>query len=127
MKSMNRNKVVKGDLIIIAESLAGVSDNFDGKSVLITGGAGFLGKYIVFTLDYLNKNVLKVPCKIIVIDNFITGSKGVFDSVENLEILEADICKPMKVEFDVDYILHAASIAAPVFYNKYRLETMDTG
>jgi len=124
---MNRNKVVKGDLIIIAESLADVSDKFDGKSVLITGGAGFLGKYIVFTLDYLNKNVLKVPCKIIVIDNFITGSKGVFDNVENLEILEADICKPMKVEFDVDYILHAASIAAPVFYNKYRLETMDTG
>lgn len=127
MKRLNENKIVKEDLARIAESLNGVSDKLNGKTVLITGGAGFLGKYIVFTLDYLNKKVLSEPCKILVIDNFITGTKDPFEGINNLKIIEADISIPIKIDEDINYILHAASIAAPIFYNKYRLETIDAG
>ncbi|MEK6844138.1 MAG: NAD-dependent epimerase/dehydratase family protein, partial [Nanoarchaeota archaeon] len=127
MNNLKENKIVKEDLIRIADSLNGLSNKLNGKTVLITGGAGFLGKYIVFTLDYLNKNFLNAPCKILVIDNFITGSKGPLEGIENLKVIEADISKPIKIDEDIHFIFHAASIAAPVFYNKYRLETIDAG
>lgn len=127
MRNLSENKIVKEDLVRIANSLGSLSDKFNGKSILITGGAGFLGKYIVLTLDYLNKNVLNEPCKILVIDNFITGTRGQLEEIDNLKIIERDISKPLKIDEDVDYIFHAASIAAPVSYNKYRLETIDAG
>ncbi len=127
MKNLRENKIVKEDLARIAESLNNLAHKLNGKIILITGGAGFLGKYIVFTLDYLNKHVLDQPCKILVIDNFITGSKDQLQGIENLKIIEADISKPIKIDEDVHYIFHAAMIAAPIFYNKYRLETIDAG
>lgn len=127
MMRLSENGVVKEDLVRIADSLGNLSDKLNGKSVLITGGAGFLGKYIVLTLDYLNKNILNEPCKIIVVDNFITGTRGQLEEIENIKIIEGDISKPLKIDEGVDFIFHLASIAAPVFYNKYRLETIDSG
>lgn len=127
MMNLRENRVVKEDLVKIADSLNGISSKLNGKTVLITGGAGFLGKYIVFTLDYLNKNILEKKCKIIIIDNFITGAKDQLERIDNLKIIEADISKPIKIDEEINYIFHAASIAAPVFYNKYRLETIDAG
>ena len=121
------NKLIEEDIKNIVGNLGDSVKNFSGKTVLITGGAGFLGKYLVYTLDYLNKNTLDEPCKIIVIDNFITGSKGVFENIENIEMINLDISKDFQIEEDVHYIMHAASIAAPLFYNKYKLETMNVG
>ncbi|MEK6878002.1 MAG: NAD-dependent epimerase/dehydratase family protein, partial [Nanoarchaeota archaeon] len=121
------NKVVKEDIRQIVSDLGDLVKKFGGKTVLITGGAGFLGKYLVWTLNYLNKNILENPCKIIVLDNFITGLKGSLQDEENIEIREVDISKPFRVEDNIDYIFHAASIAAPLFYNKFKLETIDVG
>ena len=121
------NGIIKEDLKNIVRNLGDLCKKFEDKTVLITGGAGFLGKYLVWFLVYLNKNILEKPCKIIILDNFITGIKDSLEENENVIIIEQDISKPFKIEGNIDYILHAASIAAPSFYNKYRLETMDVG
>lgn len=121
------NKIIEEDVKNIVKNLGDSVKDFNGKTILITGGAGFLGKYLVYTLDYLNRNTLDNPCKIIVLDNFITGSKGAFENIENLEMINLDISKNFEIKEDVHYIMHAASIAAPLFYNKYRLETIDVG
>src|SRR3989344_9154390 len=125
-KGMN-NKIIKEDIENIVKDIGELSRKFSGKTVLISGGAGFLGKYLVWTLDYLNKNVLEEPCKIIIVDNFITGLRDVLEESENIKMIEQDITEPISIEENIDYILHAASIAAPLFYNKYKLETIDVG
>ncbi len=124
---ISNSRIVKEDIASIAKEISDVSDQLSGKTVLISGGAGFLGRYLVMTLHYLNEHVLTVPCKIIILDNFISGLKESLDLDKNTILIQQDISKPFKIDGPVDYVFHAASIASPVFYHKFRLETIDVG
>ncbi|MDP1729409.1 MAG: NAD-dependent epimerase/dehydratase family protein [archaeon] len=121
------SKIIQEDIKNIAEELAEFSPKINGKTFLIAGGAGFLGRYLILALDYLNKNILTQPCKIIVLDNFISGVPEAVTTNENVKLIQQDISKPFSIDGPIDYILHAASIASPIFYNKFRLETIDVG
>jgi len=121
------SKIILNDLKEISEKLREFYEKLSGRTIVIAGGAGFLGRYLVLTIDYLNKNHLSEPCKVIIVDNFITGSRDWIEESENIKLIEQDITKPLEIEEPVDYIINAASLASPVFYNKYRLETIDAG
>ena len=81
-------------------------------SVLVTGGAGFIGSNIV---EYLIKNEVK---KVRVLDNFATGfhhNIEEFKGFDNFELLEGDIrdldtCK--KAVEEIDYVLHQAALGS---------------
>lgn len=122
-----KHKIIEEDIENIAKDLEQYKDNFSGRTFLITGGAGFLGHYIVLTLDYLNRNILDNPSKVIVLDNFITALRDSFDGDKNVNIIKHDVSKPFKIDEKIDYIMHAAGIASPVFYRKYKIETIDVG
>lgn len=124
---MNKKEIIDEDIKEIAEEIKDVSYKLEGETILLAGGAGHLGKYLVSTFDYLNKNSLKIPCKVIVLDNFITGLKENVSQNENIKIIQHDISKEFKCDEKIDYILHAASLASPKFYNQYRLETINVG
>ena len=123
-----KSKIIEQDMKEMSKELENYYDTISGKTFLITGGAGFLGRYLVSLLDYMNyAKLLKKPCKIILVDNFITGVKDWIVPDENLILINQDITKPLKIEGEVDYIIHAASLASPKFYYKYRLETINVG
>ena len=63
--------VVQNDIKEIAKSLTDVLPKLSGKTILITGGAGFLGRYILKLLNYINKENLEKPCKVIYIFLYI--------------------------------------------------------
>jgi dTDP-glucose 4,6-dehydratase/UDP-glucuronate decarboxylase len=124
---MNKIDVVGEDLKEISEEIKDLSPKLEGKTVLLAGGAGFLGKYLVSTFDYLNKNSLNEPCKVIVLDNLIAGLEKNVSENENIKLIQHDISKAFNYEGKLDYIIHAASLASPIFYNKFPLETIDVG
>ncbi len=129
---MDASKVVESDLVYIINSLTEEMTKLSGKRVLITGGAGFLGYYLVQSLvkwNDINKNSNSDLIQIVVYDNFMRGKPSWLLDLEirNAITLKAhDITDPLPNDIgDVSYIIHAASIASPIYYRKHPIETMD--
>jgi len=90
------------------------------KKTLITGAAGFLGSHLVN--KFLNEGH-----HVIGMDNLITGNlKNIeeFFSNENFEFRNHDVSKFVKIDGELDYILHFASPASPIDYLKIPIQTL---
>ncbi|MDQ5971630.1 MAG: dTDP-glucose 4,6-dehydratase [Patescibacteria group bacterium] len=93
------------------------------KKVLITGGAGFLG-------SHLCDRFLKEGYSVLCMDNLITGNKKNIEHLldrDDFVFLEQDVCEFIKIDGDLDYILHFASPASPIDYLKFPIETLKVG
>lgn len=90
------------------------------KSILVTGGAGFLGSHLC---DRLLANGDKVIC----VDNLFTGSKDNIAHLRdnpNFEFIRHDITEPLRLECDEIYNL--ACPASPVHYQFNPIKTVKT-
>ena len=119
--------LLQSDIEEIATALGDKAQAFAGKTVMLTGGRGFLGRYFTEVFVRLNATVLDKPCKVICLDNLITaGDEGAkITEVENITFREHDVIQPLDWEDDLDFIIHAAGIASPYYYRKYPLETLE--
>jgi len=122
--------VVKTDLTYIVSNLQEEMGRIAGKNLLITGGAGFLGHYMVQAITYWNSEADKSrQIRLTVYDNY---SRGVPDWLKALEgsdqlmLTKHDVTDPLPGNIgDFQYIIHAACIASPTYYRRCPIETMD--
>jgi UDP-glucuronate decarboxylase len=122
--------VIHADLSYIINNLFEEFFTFSGKKILITGGAGFLGYYLINSILYWNDNNPSIEkIDVTVFDNFSRGMPewlNVLSTRSDLKIVRHDITAPLPEPMaDFSYIIHAASIASPTYYRKYPIETMD--
>ena len=94
------------------------------RSIVITGGAGFLGSHLCGKL-------LGQGNRIICIDDLYTGSTVNIESYlnnENFIFFEEDICEPLNYlnDLKVDQIYNLACPASPLFYQADPIKTMKT-
>ena len=90
------------------------------KTALVTGGAGFLGSHLC---DRLLGNGWRVIC----MDNLITGSMRNIEHIKdnkNFKFVKHDVSKEIRVDEDVDYILHFACPASPIDYLMLPIQTL---
>jgi UDP-glucuronate decarboxylase len=113
------------DVKAICDNLSDVEDMINGKTILITGGQGFLGQYICATLNQLNKSRVSDPCKVIVVDNFITAGGKKLPDYEHFKFINASVESGYENGLSqADYIMFLAGIASPFYYRKYPLATI---
>lgn len=127
---MSAREVVREDLDYICDALVTELPRLAGKQVLITGGAGFLGHYLVQALLHHNRRAAASgPIRLTVYDNLSRGLPAWLEDLSgdpHLRLVEHDITRPLPADMpDCQFIIHAASIASPIYYRRCPIETMD--
>ena len=95
----------------------------DRPTSVVTGGAGFLGSYLVELL-------LGRGHQVIAIDNLVTGN---VDNVahlaghRNLRFIHQDVTEFLFLDGPVDYVWHFASPASPIDYLDLPIQTLKVG
>ena len=122
--------VVKTDLDYICRHLQSEFARLAGTHVLLTGGAGFLGYYLVQAILHWNQRVSSPErLRLTVYDNFARGCPRWLTELRDdtaLTIVAHDISAPLPADIpEFQYIVHAASIASPTHYRQRPIETMD--
>ena len=91
------------------------------KTILVTGGAGFIG-------SHLCKKLLNENHKVICLDNLFTGTlKNIeeFENNNNFEFVNQDITKPYYRD-NIDEIYNLACPASPIHYQSNPIKTVKT-
>ncbi len=119
------------DLRYICDNVSAEFSEMSGHKLLITGGAGFLGYYLVQAVLYWNlKRSSDNPIRLTVFDSYFRGLPQWLSDLEpdeNLSLVKFDMMQPLPENMgDYEYIIHAAGIASPMYYRKYPIECMDT-
>ncbi|NOY17530.1 MAG: SDR family oxidoreductase [Gammaproteobacteria bacterium] len=90
------------------------------KRILVTGGAGFLGRHLC-------ERLLNDGYDVLCVDNFFTGTRrNIVSLMDNayFEVCRHDVCFPLYVE--VDEIYNLACPASPVHYQHDPVQTTKT-
>lgn len=106
------------DLAVIRKNLGEIS--FEDKSVLVTGGAGFLGSWMCHALLDQGANVTCV-------DNFASGlEQNIKDLMgeERFRFIRHDISQPLQMDNRIDLIFHMASRASPFEFEHYPIQIL---
>lgn len=93
------------------------------KTYLVTGGAGFLGSHLCSFL-------LEKGHMVISVDNLITGTSTNVAHIINhpyFIYIQHDITQPLNLNQEIDFVLHFASPASPIDYQKIPIETLHAG
>lgn len=94
--------------------------SFEDQTVLVTGGAGFLGSWICDVLVTQNARVLCV-------DNLASGLQSNISHLipyENFEYIDHDISEPLFFDEPIHIILHLASRASPFEFAKFPIQIL---
>ena len=115
------DEIIQNDLDEIKNRVHDARGFFDGKTFLVTGGAGFLGSWICDIL-------LKIGAKVICQDNYSSGLHSNIDHLidkKQFKFVNDDIRENVPKE-KIDGIFHLAGRASPEDYNLHQVETLLT-
>ena len=122
------SSVIQEDCESIVNEMVGPMRAFAKSRILVTGGGGFLGSYFLDVLFNYNRLNPENKCQVFCFDNFRTGLPERISHLKqdpNFLFENVDVSKEYKIPENLDFIVHAASVASPTFYREFPLETID--
>ncbi|MEE2711088.1 MAG: UDP-glucuronic acid decarboxylase family protein [Gemmatimonadota bacterium] len=94
----------------------------DPLRIVVTGGSGFLG-------SHLCDRLLTEGHEVVGIDNFITGRKSNIEHITSnrFEFIEHDVSKYIDIQGPVDFVMHLASPASPIDFERFPIQILKVG
>jgi len=112
----------------IKEDCFGIIDELDlsplrNSSILLTGSNGLLGTYIVHLIYWANKTI-DLDCKIYCLS--LNKPKAAIQELigSNVIPVQMDLSKPFSIDYEVDYIFHAACYGQPKKFMENKISTI---
>lgn len=124
--SSNTTSIEEKDLKYIHSKAEEEFDILSNNTILFTGANGFLGYYFVKSILLWNDIYPNKKITLYALDTFAGGVPEWLNNRDDLKTIKADITEytpDSTIKFD--YIIHAASIASPIFYRQYPIETIN--
>ena len=123
--------LLEKDLSHLATVLREEFQSMEGSNLLITGGAGFLGYYLVQSVLFWNqRSSAGRPIHVTVMDNYQRGAPAWILALRgnpDLALVQHDVRRALPSGIrEFQYMIHAAGIASPTYYRRFPIETMDT-
>ena len=91
--------------------------------ILVAGGAGFVGSHLIDRL-------LSLKHSVVCVDNYLTGVPGNLQHVvghPDFEMLQQDVSKEFTIDGAFDAVIHLATPASPLAYQRHPIETLKVG
>jgi UDP-glucuronate decarboxylase len=127
---MPLEQLLREDLEYICRSLDREFAVMAGSRLLITGGGGFLGYYLVQAALHWNSTRARGNAiAVTVYDNYMRGVPQWLESLRGsagLSLVRQDMILPLPADMGhFDYIIHAAGIASPIYYRAQPIKCID--
>ena len=105
------HKIIKSDLNFIINKILDIKSNFNKKKILLVGGTGFIGKWLVMTFNQLNKKYkTNITIFILTRDKYkFLKHYSEFKKIKSVIFIQGDILNFKIKNIDFDYIIHAGS------------------
>jgi len=129
-KVLTLEQLLEEDLEQICRDLDIELGEMSGGRLLVTGGGGFLGYYLVQTALHWNRTRrARGSIDVTVYDNYMRGVPAWLEALRGetgLAVVRQDMTLPLPAPMPhFDYIVHAAGIASPIYYRKHPIKCMD--
>lgn len=123
-------RLLSEDLEVVCRDLDSELGQLAGKRLLITGGGGFLGYYLVLAALHWNRTrASRGIISVTIYDNYFRGVPAWLEALRgdpNLTLVKQNMIEPLPKNMGhFDWIIHAAGIASPIYYRLHPLECID--
>lgn len=122
------NRIIREDAEILAAEAPDDITLFDGANILITGAAGFMGRYLLDLFTAFNHAENGPRTHLVGADNFRAAAPQRLAHLlddKRVELRTCNVVERLDWDCRFDWIIHCASIASPTFYRQFPLETID--
>ncbi len=123
-------QLLNEDLDSICQDLANEFGTISGGRLLITGGGGFLGYYLVQSALHWNRTrPAGGKIDVTVYDNYVRGVPAWLEALRgqpSFRLIKHDMIQLLPADIGhFDYIIHAAGIASPIYYRAQPVKCID--
>jgi nucleoside-diphosphate-sugar epimerase len=125
---MQRTPIVEEDICFVLVVCRDELQALSGKTLLLTGGSGFVGSYLVESIIAFNRTYDGLPCRLLLPTRSLAATRAKwphFFGIKEVVWFEWD-GRTLEPPVDsCDYVIHAASPADPASYLHVPMQTME--